>query len=1043
MINYSDIIIVGLGASAGGFEALQKFLEKIEEHEKITYVIVQHLDPNQPTMLGNLLSKYTKLGISMIKDNDTPKGNQIYFCPPNNDLTIKNGKFILSEPREKAYPKPSINKFFESLALEKKEKAIGIILSGTGSDGAKGIEEIHHMGGITLAEDEGAKYFSMPKAAIDTGYVDSVLPPELMAEGIPYVINDRNYFTQQYEVKGSVYKIFDLLNKKTNIDFSSYKENTILRRIKKRINENKKTDIDEYIDLLNQNTDELEILKNELLIIVTSFFRGDEAFKELERELENLILEKSDNILRVWIPACATGEEAFTIAIIIKEILRKLNISKKVTIFATDVSDIAIESARNKNYSIEQMFGVKNEYIERYFDEKNTGYRPKKEIRDMIIFSKHDVIKDPPFSNLDLISCRNLLIYFNSNLQKVVMNVFYYALRFNGLLFLGQSETVGNLSTLFTTIHSKNKLYKKTNDLGIISPETINYTKKKASQILNEASGKDNNKALDIDFVINKAISQEYCKNGIVIDSNSMILFYKGDTSDYISQPQGIVTQDLFRLAKDYIKLDLRATINEAKKNNKYAISKKIKIFPFNSVDFYILITVFPLEINKLGNNNFYVAFDKITEKDVVYKKELSETMNQDEISILEEELLSLKERLQITIEELETSNEELQSTNEELQSTNEELQTVNDELSFKNSELEFAQKAFHDVLSAIKADVLIVDKSFNILKYTDGILKFFDIKKTNVVNFSTVLLNATVKLPNLLEDLKTSLLQDKEIGYEVILGTKVFWFRVSKIYMTSKNHNDDVGLVLSFLDRTEIFEKDKILFQQSKMAAMGEMIGNIAHQWRQPLNNLALQIALFVHKLENGTLDASYINSFKIDYDLEIKHMSQTIDDFKDFLTPSKNYDINFVHLAIDRSLKMIEDSLKFNQISINYKSGKQKFYGCINELSQVILNIFNNSKEVFIDRSIKDREINITIGTNGKYSVISIIDNGMGVEEKYFEHISKPYFTTKKDRGGTGIGLYMSKTIVEHMGGKIIFQNTKNGFKVNIYLLKDYVGK
>lgn len=347
--SYQEIYIVGLGASAGGFEALQKFLEKIEPSDFISYVIVQHLDPNQPTMLGTLLSKFTQLTIIMIEDGVVPEPNKIYFCPPNKDLTLVEGRFRLTEPPEKTFPKPSINKFFESLAVEKKDKAIGVILSGTGSDGAKGIEAIHKYGGITVAEDEGAKYFSMPKAAIDTGVIDVVLPPELIAQGIPNVINDRNYFVTQYEVKGSVFKLFDLLNKKTNIDFSSYKENTILRRIKKRMSEVRKSDIDEYVEYLQKNHEELENLKNELLIIVTSFFRGDEAFKELEKNLTKLIAEKGDDNLRIWVPACATGEEAYTIAMIVKEIFAKLNITKKVTIFATDVSDIAIESARGEN----------------------------------------------------------------------------------------------------------------------------------------------------------------------------------------------------------------------------------------------------------------------------------------------------------------------------------------------------------------------------------------------------------------------------------------------------------------------------------------------------------------------------------------------------------------------------------------------------------------------------------------------------------------------------------------------------------------------
>jgi len=1058
MTDEKNIYIVGLGASAGGFEALQKFLEKIEENEKILYVIVQHLDPNQPTLLGNLLSKYTKIPIAMIENEMIPLPNNIYFCPPNKDLTLKNNRFILTEPQEKAYPKPSINKFFESLAIEKKEKAIGVILSGTGSDGAKGIELIHKFGGIALAEDEGAKYFSMPKAAIDTGVVDSVLPPELLCESIPLVIEDREYFTKQYEVKGSVYKIFDLLNKKIGIDFSSYKENTIFRRIKKRMSETKKIEIEDYIEFLKTDSDELEKLKNELLIIVTSFFRGEEAFLELETNLETLIRSKDEHILRVWVTACATGEEAYTVAIIIKEILKRLDIDKKVTIFATDVSEIAIEGARNKSYSVEQMAGVKSEFVTKYFDEHSTGFRPKKVIRDMIIFSKHDIIKDPPFSNLDLISCRNLLIYFNNDLQKNIMGAFYYALKFGGLLFLGQSETIGTLGHLFSTVHSKNKLYKKTSDIGILPPEGLRFGKKSTFISNNERNIQEKNNIVEIDFSINKAVSKEFGKNGLVIDGNSNhILFYKGDTTEFISQPKGINTNDIFKLAKDYLKLDLRATLNEAKNKKSFVSSKKIKILPYNELNFYLLILIFPLDSNKLGDNTFFIIFDKFEEKNVLKIGDKFESSNSNELSILEDELASLKERLQITIEELETSNEELQSTNEELQSTNEELQstneeletsneelqstneelqTVNDELSFKNSELEFAQKAFNNVLSSIKVDVLIVDKELNILKYTDGILKFFDISKLRSDNFSKILLNSTIALPNLLEDLRLCLQTDSEVGYEVTLGTKIFWFRVHKISMSAKKENDETGLVLSFLDKTEIFEKDKLLYQQSKMAAMGEMIGNIAHQWRQPLNVLGIQISLFIEKIANKKLNDEDITHFVHQYQTQLTSMSKTIDDFRDFFKPTGNYMETFLSDSILQAQTMTEESLKINQIELRYPKTDAKFIGSKSELAQVLLNIFSNSKEAFIQKEIKNRLIDLSITHNEKYLIIKILDNAGGVEPEYLSHLGEAYFSTKKSQNGTGIGMYMSKMIIEKMGGKLLFENKKKGLQVTIEL-------
>lgn len=446
-MDYKDLHIVGIGASAGGFEALQKFLPKLPQHnDTISYIIAQHLDPKRPTLFGELLSKYSSFNVIPINDGEEIKGKHIYYCPPSKDVTIENGKFKLSEPESKSYPKPSINKFFSSLADEKKEKAVGIILSGTGSDGAKGMSAIAENGGITLTEDEGAKYYSMPKAAIDTNKVIASLPPELLAEGIEHIIADRKYFEKHFALQDSVQKIFDILNKETNVDFSSYKNATITRRIKKRMSERKASGVDDYLDILQEDKEEVEKLKDELLIIVTSFFRDQEAFLELKKYVERLLKKKLDNTLRIWIPACATGEEAYTIAMILSELLERLESSKKVTIFATDVSEKTVIESRNKHFTVEQLDGVPEKYIEKYFDFQNNVFKPNKTLRDMIVFSKHDIIKDPPFLNLDFISCRNLLIYFDTELQKRILSIFYYAMRYDSLLFLGKSETVGSLT---------------------------------------------------------------------------------------------------------------------------------------------------------------------------------------------------------------------------------------------------------------------------------------------------------------------------------------------------------------------------------------------------------------------------------------------------------------------------------------------------------------------------------------------------------------------------------------------------------------------
>ncbi len=1068
--DYDNLYIVGLGASAGGFEALQKLIKNIKHSsDEIAYVITQHLDPKQPTLLGDLLSRHTDLDLEVIIDGMQPLADVIYFCPPNKDLVVKNGLFQLTEPTVKRIsPKPSIDRFFESLATEKKDKAIGIILSGTGSDGAKGISAIKLSGGIALAEDEGAKYFSMPKAAIDTGHVDAVLPPELLGEGIQYLIVDRHYFDKHFEVQDSIHRIFDLLNKKTDIDFSSYKESTIFRRITKRVNETHCDGVDDYIQLLQKNSVEVERLKDELLIIVTSLFRDRNAFLILKKHLAEQIKKKQDSLIRIWVPGCATGEEAFTLAIITSEILKDMDERIKVTIFATDVSESAISAARNRTFIREDLATIDKRFIEHYFDIKNGIYRPKKVIRDMILFSRHDIIKNPPFSNLDLISCRNLLIYFDNELQKRIISIFYYALNYKALLFLGQSESIGNTGlSQFSILSNKHKVYIKSNDLSNVNLDSLSY--KHSRSYFRPANKKtmEATKLAEIDIVINKSVADKYGRNGLVVDGNSnAILYFKGDCTPFLVHPKGLNSNDLFKQAADYLRLDLRATLVDAIKNSRYTESKKIRVLPITEQRIYTTISVFPLEANKLGDNTFFIIFDtlEIEGKDLPGIKqdkpppvERFEPIQSTEVNVMEDELVNLKEKLQITIEELETSNEELQSTNEELQSTNEELQstneeletsneelhstneeleTVNDELTLKNLELEFANNAFNSVLDTIDTYVLVVDSKLNIIKYSDGITRFFDFD-SSTSNLSALLLNTRIELPNLMNDIKACLHKDQEIAYEVLFEKRTYWFNIKRIKVTQNLYDDDQGLVISFIDKTDMVRKDRMLFQQAKMAAMGEMIGNIAHQWKQPLNALGALKMSIVSKYQDNRLDDSSIEQFDLKSSQLIEKMADTIEDFRNFFRPEKQPQDFNVRDAITESLDFIEDSYKNHTIDIQFEPVDIIFNGYKNELVQVMLNLLNNSKDAINLQKQEQGRVKISTQVASRQLKILIEDNGGGIDKDILNRVFEPYFTTKFKSDGTGIGLYMSKTIIEQsMAGKLMLENKNGGVRASIYL-------
>lgn len=754
--------------------------------------------------------------------------------------------------------------------------------------------------------------------------------------------------------------------------------------------------------------------------------------------------------MRIWVTACATGEEAFSIAMIVSDILESLKISKKVTIFATDASEKVINKCRNRVFTIEELEGVSQHYLDKYFEECHKHYKVNKKIRDMIVFSKHDIIKDAPFLNLDMVSCRNLLIYFNNELQKRVLSIFYYAMRYESLLFLGKSETIGTLSSFFTIVNNRFRIYKKLNDLAKVDLESLTY-KNRNNNGEKVKYDSQTSSLIDVNSSIDKAISERYEVNGIVVDgTNYNILFYKGDCKEFLNHPQGIHTNDIFRIVADYLKLDFRGTINEAKRLNHFVKSKRIRVLPISEPKEYVVIGVYPLTKNKLGDNTFFVSFEKIIDMECSLKGEVFEPvdLNDSNLSLLEDELLTLKERLQITIEELETSNEDLQSTNEELQSTNEELQStneeletsneelqstneelqaVNEELNSTNLELDFANNAFNNVLANIGAHVVILDMNLNIIKYTEGIVKFFDFSEFDN-NFSSVLLNSNINLPNLLEDIKSCLHSGKDIGYEIAYNNRHYHFSIKKINLSVSKKEENKAIVLSFVDKTEYVKQDQVIFEQAKLVSMGEMVTNIAHQWRQPLSMITTVASGIKLSVESNTIENDYINqNMNIILD-QANYLSKTIDNFRNFIRSKNIFGKTTMKKVIEETIKLVEASLRNNYITLVLKlEDDLEIEGSTNELVEALINIINNSKFALKEniKNEKDRFIFIETKLISSNSIeLNVTDTAGGVKEEMMSRLLEPYYTTKAE--GTGLGLsIVNKIVRERHKGKIDLKN------------------
>lgn len=707
-----DIYIIGLGASAGGLDALQEFLSHLPSKlPNAAIIIAQHLSPTHKSMLVQLLSRESKLKVIEAEHQATLEPNVAYITPPDTDILVSAGKILHRKPSNAAGPKPSVNVLFQSIADEKQHKAIGIVLSGTGTDGAQGITAIRKAGGITLAQDPGtARYDGMPQAAINTGHVDEVLPPDQMGEKIKQLLTNRPKQNKKQTPEPvvdqeSLEKIFNLLSKRTGTDFSSYKQSTIGRRFDKRLAMLKMHTPGEYLAFVENNPDELDELFKICLIGVTSFFRDKEVFNELKLRLEKLIGEKGPRgPVRIWTAGCATGEEAYTLAIIATHILKKRPGNYILQVFATDIDEKAIAFARKGIYPASSVEFVPKEILDTYFVKKDDDYEVVKSVRSTVLFTKHDLTRNPPFLKLDLVSCRNLLIYFDSGLQQQIIPLFHYSLNPSGILLLGKSESIGAFTDLFTVLNEGKKLYLRKRG-GSLSPVRFStYTTGK--QHVSTPQVKKEKPVLSIAGMVKETFFNTFEHPYAVINGNYDVLEIQGDVRMYLTLQQGSMTANIVKMANSELQIELRAIITRAIRSKEQLKSNVRRVELFGQTRF-VRFVVKPLIYTEEETDLFVVIFEGFTLGELSGHSPKSSGAGGEEharITELEQELVSNKLHLQTYIEELETANEEMQSLNEELQSTNEELQSSTEELETSNEELQSTNEEVQIAYTELKA---------------------------------------------------------------------------------------------------------------------------------------------------------------------------------------------------------------------------------------------------------------------------------------------------------------------------------------------------
>ena len=868
-----NLPIVGIGASAGGVEALERFFKSMPADNGMGFVVVTHLPPNRVSMLAAIIGRSAQMPVVDARDDETVEAEHVYVLPPGAILTIREARLRLRHTGAADHERAPIDIFFTSLAQDQSEHAIGIVLSGGGSDGTLGLKAIKENGGLTVAQGANAtrpRFAEMPSSAVAAGFVDLLLPVEDIPDRIIAYVRDWGAFDSQ-RPGDALSTIYSLLRTHTGHDFAEYKDRAFQRRVQRRMQVVQTAGLEEYVEQLQKDPDEVRALLRDLLIGVTNFFRDDAALRTLETVVIPKLFEgkNTDDEVRVWVVGCATGEEAYSIAILLREHMDTLEVAPKVQIFATDIDEAAMGGARAARYGVDLVKGVSPERLKRFFVHEGGSYHLVRSLREMCIFSTHSVIRDPPFSRLDLISCRNLLIYLKPALQEQIIPLFHYALRPSGYLFLGSSENVGRYAELFLPLDKKNRIFQR-RDM-VMRPSLPFRQFVSGSRREGAGSGANHSPLLQRSEQLHNVantIVERFGPTYVIVDEAGEALFFSAGTGKYLEFAAGPPSRDIVLMARPGLRADLRAALHHAKESGRRAAHDRIPVETNGGVHMIDLV----VEPIIRGNETTYgiVFADHAPARTHDEPGSARRPAGEDDtIQQIEEELQKTKQRLQSTIEELETANEEFRSSNEELmsvneelqssneeletskeelQSVNEELETVNSELTNKVDELDRANSDLNNIFQSTQIATIFLDRNIVIRSFTPPVTKLFNLISGDQGRPLTDLVSRLV-YPDLENDIRAGL--DGEVIERAVslAGGKGHFLARILPYRTTGDKIE--GVLLTFVDISSVVAAEE---QQKVLAA------ELSHRVK---NTLAVVSSIAERTLPHGQVKTDLIGRF------------------------------------------------------------------------------------------------------------------------------------------------------------------------------------
>ncbi len=834
-------LIAGIGASAGGLEALQSLLRSTPPDIDMALIVVTHQHPEHSSLLAELLVRETSMTVKLASDGISLEPGHVYVNPPGSYLQVLKGKLYCKKIARQKPPALPIDYFFRSLAEDAKGRVIAIVLSGNGSDGTLGLRYIKAEAGMVMAQEPlSARFAGMPASAIASGLVDHVLRPQDMGPQLvvytklPYSDALKQGDDQLLIEPETLNAVFLLLRNRTGQDFSNYKDKTVCRRIQRRMNVHQIRGPEQYLRYLQQNANEIDLLFKDLLITVTRFFRDAEAWEVLGQQLQALVSETpSDQPLRAWVPGCATGEEAYSLGILLLESMRERGTRRNIQIFATDLDSGAIDSARTGLYPEGIVGDISGKRLQKFFNQENGDYRVSKELREMVVFAEQNLIKDPPFTKLDIVCCRNLMIYLDSELQQRILPMFHYALKPGGILFLGSSESLGACSNLFEPINKRWNIYRSIGGALTFNhfrnlPATVNL---ESQPELKSLMANLPTTETQLTKLIEQMLMERFVPVSVIVNERGDIHYIHGHSGRYLEPTRGRPRHNILEMAREGLQIELASAIRACSKTGNDVVRQNIPVKDNGDrvpIELSVSMIVKPEGLRQLLLVTFR-PMPKLEKRKVKKKSPREGSADMQLVEALEQELQHMKESHQLTLEELETSNEELKSANEELQSTNEEMQSTNEELKTSKEEMQSLNEELTTVNSELQAKVeelsksnddmqnllnstdiatIFLDNDFQIKRFTQQATKIVALRNTDIGR-PIFELKSHIRYPSLQQDCESVLktLASTEVEVETLDGV-AYLMRIMP-YRTSDNVIE--GLVLTFINvhRRKLAEMD------------------------------------------------------------------------------------------------------------------------------------------------------------------------------------------------------------------------------------------